>query len=107
MDYTQPRGEFGGSAMKLNCGPAPGLPDYLNLKPVDSAADAGAERLGRGLLGCAPGSEAFGGISFSEAVGLLRFRKNAIQKASAKALNRLLNAFYFNQIDAAAQDHLV
>src|SRR5271170_4950520 len=107
MGNTELRGNLCGPATEAQVGAPTRFADHLDLKPIHSAADSGAECLGSRFLCGKPCRQTLGSISFAHAVGLLRRRENAIKKPLAKALERLLDACYFNQVNAAADNHAV
>src|SRR5579859_1122913 len=92
--------------MELQARSATRLARHLNLQPGNAVTDARAKRLGCRLLGGKTGCEALGGIFLAQAIGLLARRENAVQKAVAKAGNRLLDARHFRQIDSGSNEHL-
>jgi hypothetical protein len=70
-------------------------------------ADSGAQCLGASFFGCKPGSKTFRGIALAQAIGLLTGGVNAVEEAAPIAVNRLLYAPDFCQIDSGSNDHAV
>jgi hypothetical protein len=64
-------GNLRGAAMETQAWLAARLTDDFDLKPVDSEADAGAERLGGGLFGRKTGGKTLGGVALAQAISLL------------------------------------
>ena len=105
MRDSKTRCELGGSAVKAQGGSAAGFASYLDLKPVDALADAGAEGLGSRFLGGKARGEAFRRPSLAQAVGLFRGGEDAVQEALSEALEGLLDSGNLDQIDASADNH--
>jgi hypothetical protein len=70
-------------------------------------ADAGAEGFGSGLLGSKTGGQTLGGVALAEAVCLFGGSVHAVEESGAETLYRLLDSGNFDQVNAAANDHVV
>ncbi len=96
-----------GPTVETEAGLSARLADHLNLQPVDSKADAGAQRFGCRLFGGETRGETLGRVALASAVRLLPREKDAIKEASAIAIHGVLNARNFYHVDSGAGDHLV
>jgi len=107
MYHAQPFCNLGGTPVKLDCGPSTRFADHFDLQPADPKADSRPKGLGACLLGRKARRKAFGGIAFSQAVGLFGSGKNTVKEAIAIAVHGLLNSPDLCQIDSGADDHAV
>jgi len=87
------RGDLGCAAVECKAGTPAGLAGDFNLQPVDAV---GGEASGK----------AFRGVALAQAVFLFERREDAVQKAVAEAGNRILDAWYFRQVDSRSDQHL-
>ncbi len=106
MADAEAGGDLGGAAVEVQGGALAGEAANLKLRPVDAAADARAERLGRGLLGGEARGEALGGgLVAGVAVGDLAGGVDAGEEALAEAGDRALDAGDLDEVSAKAEDH--
>ena len=68
--HAEARGDFGGTAVKAQGGPAREFADDFDLQPSDAETDAGAEGLGACFLGSEAGGKTFIRFALAPAVGL-------------------------------------
>ena len=101
------RGNFCGAAMESQSRPAARLTYNFNFKPTDAVADPGAERFGCGLLGGKACGEALSGVALAQAIGLFGRKVDAVEKAPAVAIHRVLNAGNLCQIDSGTGNHVI
>jgi hypothetical protein len=91
--------------VKLEGGPSAGLTRDLDLQPTDAVADARSQGLGSGLFGGKPRGKALRGLALAQAIGLLRRRVHAVEKALPKAIHGLLDTPDLCQVDSGADNH--
>ena len=77
----------------------------LDLAPGDTAADAGTEGLGAGLLGGEAGGETLGGVLLSETEGDFGRGEDAVEEAITEAADAFLDTLDFDEVGAQTQDH--
>jgi len=105
MRGTQGGSDLGSPTVEAERRSSARFADYFDFEPIHPAADPGSQCLRAGFLSCKARRQTFGGLSFAQAIGLLRGCKYAVKKPRTKPLHRLMNAAYFDQIDSAADDH--
>jgi hypothetical protein len=86
--------QFAGVVMKVKLGPAPAVAHHFYIRPPH-IADAGAQRLGHGLL---DGKTTGQAGRTSGAMGLLLRRKKTIVEAGAVPGSRSFYARYFYEV---------
>ena len=79
-------------------------PDF-HVLPAQLRADAGAERLGNGLLGREPHGQERRGIFVREAVGDFVRVQDTVDKAIAEFFVRRCDARHFDDVNAHAENH--
>ena len=80
-------------------------PDF-HVLPAKGRADAGAERLGNGLLGREPRREERRRVFVRETIGDFVRVQDAVHEPLAELFVRRGDAAHFNDVNAGAQDHL-
>jgi len=84
---SQQGGAFEGTSAPVEGRSAARLAPYLDLRPGDAVADAGAERLRPGLLRRKAGGEALRGVLLALTVGNLAGGEDAAEEALAEAVD--------------------
>src|ERR1700722_15263707 len=104
--HAQLRREFVGFSMKRHCRPSTWHADGFTILPPHPMIPSRPQSFHGRFLRCEAGSIAFDAVGFGIAIAPFPLRINTIQKAIAKAFDRLPDARNLCDVDACANDHI-
>src|ERR1700730_3779816 len=78
---------------------------HFDISPAHAIVPSGAEGFHASFLGREPGRVSLHPVCLGVAIPNLAIRKDAVNEALTKPLNRFCNSRYFGYIDSGANDH--
>ena len=97
--YAEPTCAFGGAPMESQRRSPTWFTNDFDVEPPHSMRDAGTEGFGSSFFGGEASGEAFRGFALAQAVLLLGRGIDAVQKAGAETVHRMLDAGDLGEID--------